>query len=180
MTITPVHLPRLTQGDVQLKSYWNKTMLAIEAQLDAINTNIADILTAQATATSAARELARINSYPSPSALLGAADVGATATITIDPHTRVYPVQGSIDVPDVVIPGSGTVTGLAFATLYYVYYDDTALTDTTPPYLATTTAATAQVGAAAGRHFVGSVTTPADGAGGTSGGGYQAPGGIQP
>jgi hypothetical protein len=131
---------------------------------------------AQADALAAARESARINSYPNPGSVLSAADVGSDCTVTIANHTRVYPVQGSIDVPDVAITG-GTITGLAFSTRYYVYYDDTTLSNTTPTFLATTTSATAQVGAAAGRHFVGYIDTPADGGGSTSGIGGGTPGG---
>jgi hypothetical protein len=77
-------------------------------------------------------------------------------------------VQGSIDVPDVSITG-GTITGKAFSTRYYIYYDDTTLAVTAPTFVATTDSATAQVGAAAGRHFIGYVDTPADGAAGTGG-----------
>lgn len=190
MTNPTNKLPRLTQGDVQLKSWANRLCIAIEGQEAIQNAQILDIQTLQAqmvtalanagialsTATATARELARINSYTDPTSVVTAADAGADATITIADHTRVYPVQGSIDVPDLSIIG-GTITGLAFSTHYFVYYDDTTLADTTPAYLSTTDAATAQVGAATGRHFVGEVTTPADGGGGTTGGGGTPPGG---
>jgi hypothetical protein len=86
--------------------------------------------------------------------------VEPASQLQIASHTRVYPVQGSIDVPDVSITG-GTLPGLAYTTTYYVYYDDTTLALTAPTFVATTTPATAQVGAAAGRHFVGVITTPA-------------------
>lgn len=132
---------------------------------------------AQADATAAAREAARLNSYPAPNSVLSAEDVGTDCTITIDAHTRVYPVQGSIDVPDVSIT-SGTVTGLAFETDYWIYYDDETLISTTPTFQATTSSATAMVGAAAGRHYVGFITTPADGASGTGGIGGTPPGGY--
>lgn len=148
----------------------------IEEAFDSLTQRIADIEAAQATATAAAREAARINSYPNPASILTAADVGSDCTITIASHTRVYPVQGTIDVADLAVTG-GTVTGLSFSTTYFIYYDDISLANATPTYLATTTAATAQVGAAAGRHFVGQIATPADGGGGTSGGGYTPPGG---
>ena len=154
-------------------------LAAAQAAQTAATTAQAAATTAQSTATAAARETARINSYPSPSAVLSAADVGSDCTVTVANHTRVYPVQGDIDVADLAVTG-GTVTGLSFSTVYYIYYDDTTLADTTPTYQATTSSATAAAGAAAGRHFVGSVTTPADGGGDTSGGGYQAPGGIEP
>ena len=124
----------------------------------------------------ATRDTARINSYPNPGSVLSAADAGTTATITIASHTRVYPIVGGLDLPDVAITG-GAIAGLAFSTRYYVYYDDTTLSSTTPTFQATTVSASAQVGAATGRHFVGFITTPADGAGGTSGQGGAPPGG---
>lgn len=133
----------------------------------------------------AAREAARINSYTTPTVVLSAEDAGADAKIVVLPHTRVYPVQGTVDVPDVEIdengPGSGVaaeITGLAFATTYYVYYDDTTLADPAPIFVATEDSLEAQVGFAPGRHLVGVVTTPADGGTSTSGsGGSTPPGG---
>lgn len=189
MSINLPRLPQTAPSHAEMQVWWQQVVEAIESHEDTqdeiisdLADAVADIVAAQAAAddaqadaTAAARETARIISYVSPTSILSAADVGADATITIANHTRVYPVQGSVDVPDVSITG-GTITGLAFATLYYVYYDDTTLADTTPNYVATTTAATAQVGAATGRHFLGSITTPADGAGGTTGGGGTPPG----
>jgi hypothetical protein len=138
---------------------------------------LAQIQQAQADATAAGRESARINSYPNPGVgIVTASDAGTDATVTIANHTRVYPVQGSIDVPDVAITGA-SITGLAYSTEYFIYYDDPTLADTTPAFQATTVSADAQVGAAAGRHFVGYVTTPASGGGSTSGGGGAPPGG---
>jgi hypothetical protein len=151
-----------------LTSYHN----ALASLAGAIN----GVLEAQATADASASENARINSYTAPTNVLSAADVGSDATITIAAHTRVYPVQGSIDIPDLAVAG-GTITGLGFTTDYYVYYDDTTLADTTPTYQATIDSAEAQVGGAAGRHFVGYIATPANGGGGTSGTGGAPPGG---
>lgn len=132
---------------------------------------------AQTDATAAAREAARINSYTAPTNVLSAEDAGTTATINVAAHTRIYPVQGSIDVPDVVIT-AGAITGLAYSTVYYVFYDDTTLVAVAPTFQATTNIAAAQVGYAAGRHFVGKVTTPAAGGATTSGtGGSTPPGG---
>jgi exo-beta-1,3-glucanase (GH17 family) len=148
-------------------------ILAAQASADAAAANAA---TAQASAIAAARESARISSYPNPGSVLTADDVGSDSTITITSHTRVYPVQGSVDVPDVAITG-GTITGKAFSTRYYIYYDDTTLANPTPTFLATTSSATAQVGAAAGRHFIGFVDTPADGGTSTGGQGGGPPGG---
>lgn len=133
-------------------------------------------LAAMSGAGAASREAARINSYSDPTNVLTAADVGADATVTIAAHDRVYPAANGIVLPSVAIVG-GAIPGLAFATEYSIYYDDTTLADTTPAFVATTDRATAQVGAAAGRHYVGRITTPADGGGGTGGSGGFPPGG---
>lgn len=171
----------------QFLGLYNKAMQKIEEAYGDLSTQLAAITAAQSTATGAARELARINSYPDPTNVLSGTDEAVGASITIAAHTRVYPVQGSIDVPDLAIPAPATitveadgVTGIANATQYSIYYDDTTLADTTPSYKAVQTAtnhADAQPGAAAGRHFVGVVTTPANGAGGTTGTGGGPPGG---
>lgn len=184
-----LNLPSLPAGGLtaatsaQQQIWWQQLKDAIETHETAQDQLIADVLAAQNTAnaaqadaTAAARETARLTSYTAPTNMLSAADVGSDATITVAAHTRIYPVAGSVDVPDVSIL-AGSVTGLAFSTLYYVYYDDTTLADTTPTFVATTNIATAQAGAAAGRHFVGEITIPADGAGATSGtGGGKPPG----
>ena len=167
---------------------WAEEFLStLETALDDIETNVAAILAAQSTATGAVRETARINSYADPSGVLSGKDQAVGASIEIAAHTRVYPVQGSVDVPDVVIPApvsltleADGVTGIVNSVQYSVYYDDTTLADTTPDYKAVQTAtshADAQPGAAAGRHFVGVVTTPANGAGDTTGTGGGPPGG---
>lgn len=166
---------------------WQKMCEATEAAVADLQTQLTAIVAAQATATASARELARLNSYTDPSSVLSGTDEATGASITIAAHTRVYPVQGSIDVADVVISAPVTLTveadgttGIVNAVQYSVYYDDTTLADTTPAYKAVQTAtshADAQPGAAAGRHFVGVVTTPANGAGGTTGTGGAPPGG---
>ncbi len=149
--------------------YWQQLIDSLSATL----TNITDIL---ASATAAGREAARLSSYTLPSSVLTAADVGTTATVTIAIHDRVYPVQGIIDVPDITIT-AGSITGLPFSTTFYIYYDDTTLANTSPNFLATTGLGTASVGAAPGRHFLGKIITPADGAGDTVGTGGSPPGG---
>src|SRR5688572_13093168 len=73
----------------------------ISGQVAAIAAAQADATAAQADATAAAREAGRIGSYTAPTNALSAADVGATATITIAAHTRIYPVRGTVDVDDV-------------------------------------------------------------------------------
>lgn len=151
------------------------TTNAATAQTQA-NTATTNAATADAKAVAASREAARLASYTVPTVVLTAADVGSDATITIAAHTRVYPVQGTYDVPDVSI-SAGSITGRAFSTKYWVYYDDTTLAATGPTFVSTTTQLTAQMGTAAGRHLVGVVTTPADGGGGTSGSGGLPPAG---
>lgn len=124
----------------------------------------------------AVRETARINSYPEPTSVLTATDTGGgTAKIEIADHTRVYPVQGDLDVPDVDLHDIADVTGLANATTYYAYYDDSTLAEETPTVEVTIIPKMAQAGAAPGRHPLGSITTPGGGSPPTSGGG-----GIRP
>lgn len=182
----PPNFAQMPNRDELLQRYWQTAMESIEETLNAIlaipiiqaavAAAQADADAAQDTATGAIRELARINSYTTPTDVLTGQDAGANARIVIANHTRVYPVQGAYDVPDLAITGT-TLTGLAYTTTYYVYYDDPTLANPTPSFLTTTSAATAQPGAAAGRHFVGVVTTPAAGGGNTSGNGGYPPGG---
>lgn len=127
-------------------------------------------------AISAAREAARISSYTEPTNVVSATDVGSSCTITVAAHKRVYPVQGDIDVPDLMLAG-GTVTEQPYSTTLYVYCDDITLANASPAFLTTADQRSAQVGAAAGRHFVGVITTPAAGAPPATGGGGYPPGG---
>lgn len=94
---------------------------------------------------------------------ISAADVGANATITISGHTRRYG-----DGSTLAITGD-TITNRNFSTEYHIYYNDTTCSDTTPNFLSTTDPNNAVPNKTAGRHYVGSVTTPANGAAGTSG-----------
>ena len=92
---------------------------------------------------------------------LTAADVGATATISVASHN----VQFGFGA---VAYNSGSITGLGFSTLYYVYADDPTYAGGAVTYLSTTNAN--NITANSGRYYVGKVTTPADGAGYTGGG----------
>jgi hypothetical protein len=105
-----------------------------------------------------------------PTTILHAADVGADVTITIDAHTRVLG-----DATSLAIAG-GSVTGLAFSTVYAGYYDDATLASLTPTYHFTTDLKAAQTVAAEGRFFLGIITTPANGGATVSGGGVYAAG----
>lgn len=117
-----------------------------------------------------AREAARINSYMEPTIVLSAADAGdGTATVTVLAHRRVYPVQGSIKVPDVELIG-GSVTGAPLGSDgIAIYYADPTLADTAPTFHFAADFADAQAGIAAGMHLVGIVPTPLAGAAATTG-----------
>lgn len=122
---------------------------------------------AQAAADDVMADSALANSYVT-GLTLTATDAGASATITISAHTRVYG-DGTI-----VAVSGGSVTGLAYSTDYRVYYDDAARTGGAVTYAATTSVTTAaQLG---DRHSVGAVTTPAAAAGPNNGNGAFPPG----
>lgn len=107
---------------------------------------------AQTAADDVTAQTAIANSYVS-GVTITATDAGASATINISAHTRYY-----ADGTNVAVNG-GSVTGLAYSTLYFIYYDQPSRAGGAVTYQATTTGATAaQLG---DRHTVGSVTTPA-------------------
>ncbi|MEP6027758.1 MAG: hypothetical protein ABJ240_16915 [Parasphingorhabdus sp.] len=99
-----------------------------------------------------------------------ATDAGSDATVNIAAHTRIYPdFESDVD--------SGSITGLPFSTGYSIYYDDADREGGAVTYAATTTATEAYNSATyPSRHFVGYITTPADGGGDTDGGGAGPPG----
>lgn len=92
---------------------------------------------------------------------LTATDAGSDATISIASHS----VQFGFGT---VAYSSGSITGLSFSTLYYVYADDPTYAGGAVTYLATTNAN--NVTGNDGRYYVGKVTTPSNGAGDTGGG----------
>lgn len=109
----------------------------------------ADNANAAATATTNVTSLA--NSYVS-GLTLTASDAGTDATITISAHTRVYGDGTSVSV------SGGSLTGLAYDTTYYIYYDQPSRAGGSVTYQSTTDATVAaQTG---DRHVVGSTTTP--------------------
>lgn len=99
-----------------------------------------------------------------PGDVLTASDAGTTATISIAAHVRRYGDTSEVNV------NAGSVTGLSFSTVYYVYYTDASRTGGSKTYQASTNYNTASPNKATGRHYVGKVTTPADGGGTTTGG----------
>jgi hypothetical protein len=103
---------------------------------------------------------------------LTATDAGANAAVSIAAFTMRCTGHSDVSV------NSGSVAGLSYNTLYYIYYDDPALVGAGVAYQATTTKETAINGG--GRFFVGSIATPAATAAATVGnndGGVGAQGG---
>lgn len=202
MSFDPPPLPPIQPPWGQLQVWWQQVLGSLKATLDAqqtaidalaaaaaaqatantavtnaataqttANTANTNATTAQSTANTVKRDDAITASYPAPGTVLTASDAGSSATISVASHTRVY---GDISNKTV---NSGSVTGLAYSTLYYVYYDDVSRAGGAVTYHADTNPNHALPNKAAGRHFVGSVTTPASGGGSTSGGGSPPAGG---
>lgn len=189
-------LPRLPAGGLtgstpaQQQIWWQEVVEAIEAQEAAQDDAIAAIAAAQAaadaanaaaTAADAAAASAQstadditesnalANSYVT-GATITATDAGADVTITISAHTRHYPQPDGSTV-DVAVSGAN-LTGQAYSTTYYIYYDDPDRAGGVVSYQSTTSTATAaQIG---DRHTVGGITTPAA-AGPPTGGAYTSP-----
>ena len=136
---------------------------AAQAAADAANTaadaaqTAADSAQAAAVAAQAVADDATETSALAPSGVTGltltASDAGSNATITISAHTRVYGDGSQVSV------NSGSVTGLAYSTAYYVFYVDASRSGGAVTYQASTNAAdAAQIGDV---HSLGTVTTPA-------------------
>jgi len=115
---------------------FNKFSQTVQDQLNTINSILAAI------------------SWPVNVTIQGVAD-GATAKVTISAHTRVsLTVAVSLD--------AGEVTGLAYATLYYISYDDPTRAGGAVTYMAYTDVLDAFASVDNPyRLNVGSVTTPA-------------------
>lgn len=93
--------------------------------------------------------------------LTAADEGGGLASISIASHS----VQFGFGT---VAYNSGSITGLANSTKYFVYADDPEYEGGAATYLATTNANLVTAGN--GRYYLGSITTPSGGGGGTSGG----------
>lgn len=185
---------------MQMQIFWQQT---VQALMDTINALVASdlnqddlleaILAAQAAADAAqaaaeAADAAAANAQTAADDVTNAQELGASyvsgvtitatdagtdATITISAHTRHYP-QPDGTTTDVSVNG-GSLTGRAYSTAYYIYYDDAARAGGAVTYLSTTSQTTAaQIG---DRHVVGAVTTPAAAAADT-GGNYVSPPGA--
>jgi hypothetical protein len=181
-------LPRLPPGVVspEFQIWWQEVVEAIEGEVgaleaaDAANAAAAAALAAAASATAAAAsaqttadDITTANELASSyvtGATITATDAGADITITISAHTRHYPQPDGSTI-DVAVSG-GSLTGRAYSTTYYIYYDDASRAGGAVTYQSTTSEATAaQIG---DRHTVGGVETPAA-AGAPTGGAYTRP-----
>ena len=105
---------------------------------------------------------------------LTATDAGASATITISGHNRVYPKTDGTGTPVAVTGGS--LSGLAYSTQYWIYYDQPSRAGGAVTYFASTSP-TAQIG---DRHNVGAVTTPAAAGAPIPGNVIRPPGYVEP
>lgn len=124
--------------------------------------------TAQAAATASTQATSLQGSYPDPANILTAQDDGTDTEVDIAAHNRVYSDGTTVAVD------AGSVTGLPYSILYYIYYEDPSREGGAVTYLATTDSATAaQTG---DTHTVGSVTTPAALAPPVTGKGVRPPG----
>ncbi len=130
----------------------------------------ADAANAAAESVTAATDLA--NSYPE-GVSISATDAGASVTITISAHTRVYAGGTSVAVD------GGVLTGLAYSTNYWIAYDQASRLGGAVTYVAYTTSQGNGVNNP-DRHFVGAVVTPD--AGGLDNDGIPSlpPGGVNP
>lgn len=192
----PLQLPRLPQTAPnwpQWQAWWEEVAEAVETSFGALEDTVEALaaanaaiaaaeeaivlaeeaattantaaVAAQDTATAITEASALQSSYIVGAPALSATDAGADVTIAIGAHTRRYPQPDGSNV-DVAV-NAGNITGRAYSTLYYIYYDDPARTGGAVTYLSTTNQTTAaQTGT---RHFVGQVLTPAAAAGPTGG-----------
>lgn len=137
-------------------AYDRITLANVEGLVDTAQT-AADAAQASADAAQSSAEgvetIAKLTGSGVTGVVINATDAGSDVSVTVSAHTRIYGDGSSVSV------NSGSVTGLAYSTSYYIYYDQASFLGGAVTYLATTSDTTAaQVGS---RHLVGQVTTPA-------------------
>ena len=101
-----------------------------------------------------------------------ATDAGANVTIAMSAHSRVYGDGTTVAV------NAGNVTGLAYSTSYWVFYDQASRLGGAVTYQASTSIQ--GNGTAPDRHFIGAVLTPAAAAPPTGGNPVRPPGFAEP
>ena len=149
----------------------NGIAVALEAAgiaLDAADVAIAAADAAQGAADGVNAASALANSYVT-GLTITATDAGASVTVNISGHTRVYG-----DGTSVAVTG-GTLLGQPYSTIIYVYYEQASRAGGAVPYVATTNID--DVAQLNDRHSVASVETPAAAAPPNNGGGVRPPGG---
>lgn len=190
----PIRIPNFQQNNAIVDKegkpvgvflrYLNEAFQALVTNANAVNDALAaaGIATAAAAAANAAAAVAQgaadatveatalANSWVT-GITVTATDAGASATITISAHTRNY----AYDPPTTKAVNGGTLTGLAYNTTYYIYYDQSSRLGGAVTYLSTTVQSNvAQVN---NRHSVATVTTPLAAGAPKSGQGVAPPGG---
>lgn len=176
-TLEAIEKQELAQDAVLAKLNEQQTALAAQlALIQAAQTAANAAQTAATAAQTSANKVTTANaisaSYTAPSMVLSAADAGTNATITVAGFVRHYDDGTQVNV------AGGALTGQPYGTVLSVYYDDPSRTNTKPVMVATANDAEARHNFAPGRHFVGTVTTPAAGAPPTSGGSTPPGGGV--
>jgi hypothetical protein len=148
---------------------------AANAAADAASTAADAANTAASTAQDAADTASSDNAIANSGAVgltLTATDVGASVTVAISSHTRVY-----ADGTSVAVTG-GSITGLAYSTAYYFFYNDPFHTGGVVAYhYSTNQADMIQSGDV---HAIGAVTTPAAASPPKDGNVRLAPGVVEP
>ena len=149
-------LPEFQPRWEDFQAWWQQIKEAIERNeeaqellFDAIN----EILGEEGTGL--VGQLAILGSYTIPTLVITAVNDGSDIYAEVEDHIRRYG-----DGTELPITGTST-TGLAASTTYGIYYDDTTRQDGTPTFRATTDLEEAQHNYVPGRHYVGTITTPA-------------------
>ena len=145
---------------------------AAAAAADAAAANAdAAAVAAQGTADQVLAESSLANSFTT-GLTITATDVGANVTIAMSAHNRVYGDGTTVAV------NAGNITGLAYLTAYFIYYDQASRLGGAVTYQAST--AVQGNGTAPNRHFVGAVTTPVAAAPPETGNPVRPPGFAEP
>lgn len=194
--------PSTGRVTTEFQRWWQTTMEAIEGQESNQQALLDALITAQASADAAAAAAAAADAAAATAATAAAAaqtsadsvtsdtnisnsyvigvaiaghDAGASATVNISAHSRLYGDGTTVAV------NSGSVTTLAYSTSYYIYYDDPSRAGGAVTYHVTTSiGSAAQSGVNPNRHYVGAVVTPAALAADTAGVGAAPPAIIFP
>lgn len=178
MALAPLKLPRLATNfrivddkglaTVEFQLFWQEAMEAVEEAFNGIAgalvaagiaLDAADVALAAADAAQTAADETTASSSLASSYVTGltvsAVDAGSDATIDISAHTRVY----ATNPPTSVSVNAGSVTGLAYSTVYYIYYDQASRAGGAVTYqVSTDVNDVAQIN---DRHSVATATTPA-------------------